>query len=148
MTVVLASDTLIDLWLATVLAVLVVSLLAVAETVAALHVLAALDTVAFVLVFAVEDTGTAVASDWSVVVVLAHTLVALALLNATRVLAAWVGVALFLVAAHLTAAVVAVVALALETAALVDACCVSVTIVSLVGALILVAVFDAFAVLH
>jgi len=88
--VVLASDALVDLWLATVLAVLVVSFLAVADTVTAFHIFAALDTVAFVLVLAVEDTGTTVSSDWSVVVVLAHALIALALLNASRVLTAWV----------------------------------------------------------
>jgi hypothetical protein len=143
--VVLASDALVDLWLAA-FAVLVVSLLAVADTATTLHVFAALDTVALVLVLAVEDAGTTVASNWAVVVVFAHTFVSLALLNTPRVLAAWVGVALFLVAAHLSAAVVAVVTFALETAALVGTCGVSVTVVSLVGTLVLVAVLDAFAV--
>jgi hypothetical protein len=146
--VVLASDALVDLWLATVLAVLVVSLFAVANTVTAFHVLAALDTVAFVLVLAVKDTSTAVSSYRSVVVVLAHTLVTLAFLNTSRVFAAWVWVALFLIAAHLTAAIVTLVTLALETGALVDACGVGVAVVCFLGALIFVAVFDTLAVLH
>lgn len=145
--VVLASDTFVDLWLA-VITVLVVSLAAVADSVTALGVFTALDSVTFVLVLAVENTGSTVARDWSVVVVLADTLVALAFLDTSSVLTTWVGVTLFLITAHLSTTVVSVVTFALETVALVDTCCILGAVMSFIGALVLVAVLDTFAVFH
>ena len=147
-TVVLAGDALVDLWLATVLSVLVVAVLANAATVFADLVLAALDAVAFVLVLAVENASASVAGDWAVVVVLADALVALALFDTSSVLTTWVGVALLLVAALLAATVVTVIALALETVALVDTCGILRAVVCTLGALVLVAVWLAVSVFH
>lgn len=146
--VILAGDALVDLWLATILAVFVVTFLAVANTIATLHILAALDPVTLVLVLAIENASAPVARDWAIVVVLAHALVTLALLDASCILTAWVRIALFLVTAHLPAAIVPVIAFALETVALVDTCGMGMTIVRLLGALILVAILFTIAVFH
>jgi len=145
--VVLASDTFVDLWLA-VITVLVVSLTAVADSVTALGVFTALNSVTFVLVLAVKNTGSTVARDWSVVVVLADTLVALAFLDTSSVLTTWVGVALFLVTAHLSTTVPSVVTFALVSLALVDTCCILGAFVRSVSALINITVLDTFAVFH
>jgi hypothetical protein len=88
-TVVLTSDTFVDLWL-TVITVLVVSLSAITGSVTTLGVFTALNTVTFVLVFTVENTGSTITSNWSVVVILADTLIALALLNTSSVFTTWV----------------------------------------------------------
>ena len=136
--VVLTGDTLVDLGLAASVIGSVVTVLAVTDSFSALLVLSTLDSVAFVFVLAVENSGTGVASDWSVVVVLANALVALALLDATSILATWVRIALFLIATDVSTAEVSFIALAFIAVTLVGTCGVLMTFVATVFTLVLV----------
>lgn len=148
MAVVLAGDAFVDLWLATVLSVLVVTVLANTSTFLADLVGAAFDAVAFVFVLAVENTSASVAGNWAVIVVLADALVALAFLDTSSVLSTWVGVALFLVAALLSTTVVAFIASTLVAVALVNTSSVLRAVVITSCALILIAVGFTVSVLH